>query len=46
MMVCLRPGGKLLASSSIFACTACAAASAFDPGRWKMPMPVAGSRSR
>ena len=34
----LSPGGKRLASSSIVALMFFAVASAFEPGRWKMPM--------
>ena len=40
------PGGKLLASSSIVPSTAAAVASAFEPGRWKMPIAVATLLSR
>ena len=45
-MVYLRPAGKPLDNCSIVSMMFFAVASAFEPGRWKMPSATAGSRSR
>ena len=45
-MACLMPGGKLADNWFIVSMMFLAVASAFEPGRWKMPSATAGSRSR
>src|SRR6266542_1018442 len=45
-MACLIPAGKLFDNWSMVSMMLCAVASAFEPGRWKIPSATAGSRSR